>query len=288
MPYYIYAWIGTILLGFYAIIAKLTGKYKITNPSQFSFFATLFGGFITISLALFNGAGWPKNWTFIILAGLSLAISNLIYLVVVKKLDITILSPLFNLKSVITVLLGYFFLGEILTTRMIFLIGMITIAGVFATMDERFSPKSFLNKNIMLGIFLMFFVSIQVLLINRAMSQNDYWTGMMWMVIVSIIFSFGINFPRFYKDLKKTKIKDYSGVVLLAIFGGLSDLAVYKAFEGNVGVSTIIFSLPVSMVLSLFFVFWKPDLLEKHTFKVYMVRFAAAVVMILGAMGLSK
>lgn len=288
MPYYIYAWIGTILLGFYAIIAKLTGKYKITNPSQFSFFATLFGGVITIGSALFNGVGWPKNWTFIVLAGLFLAIGNLIYLTVVKKLDITVLSPLYNLRSVITVLLGYFFLHEILTSRKIILIGMVTIAGIFATMDERFSLKSFLNKNIMLGIFLMFFSSIQTLLINRAMSQNDYWTGMMWMVIVSIIFSFFINFPRFYKDLKKTKIKDYSGVVLLAIFGGLSDLAVYKAFEGNVGVSTIIFSLPVSMVLSVFFVFWKPDLLEKHTVKVYIVRFVAAVVMILGAMGLSR
>ncbi len=288
MPYYVYAWVGTLLLGFYAIIAKLTGKYKITNPSQFSFFATLFGGFITIGMALLNGAGWPKNWTFIILAGLFLAISNLIYLIVVKKLDVTVLSPLFNLKSVATVLLGYFFLGEILTTRMMVLIGVVVVAGIFATMDERFSLKSFLNKNIMLGIFLMFFASIQVLLINRALSQNSYWTGMMWMVIISIIFSFGINYPRFYKDLKKTKIKDYSGVVLLAIFGGLSDLAVYKAYEGNVGVSSIIFSLPLSMVLSLFFVFWKPDLLEKHTVKVYIVRFAAAAVMILGALGLSR
>jgi drug/metabolite transporter (DMT)-like permease len=208
--------------------------------------------------------------------------------VVVKKLDITVLSPLFNLKLVITVLLGYFFLGEILTTRMIFLIGVVVIAGVFATMDERFSLKSFLNKNIMLGIFLMFFASIQVLLINRAMSQNDYWTGMMWMVIMSIIFSFAINFPRFYKDLKKTKIKDYSGVVLLAIFGGLSDLAVYKAYEGNIGISSIIFSLPISMILTLFFVFWKPDLLEKHTVKVYIIRLAATAVMILGAIGLSR
>lgn len=288
MPYYIYAWVGTILLGFYAIVAKLTGKYKITNPSQFSFFVILFGGLITIGIALLNGGGWPKNWTFIVLAGLFIAICNLLYLVVVKKLDITVLSPLFNLKSVITVLLGYFFLRELLTTGMIFLIVATTVAGVFTTMDERFSLKSFLNKNIMLGIFLMFFSSIQTLLVNRAMSQNDYWTGMMWMVIVSIIFSFVINFPRFYKDLKKTKIKDYSGVVLLAILGGLSDLAVYKAFEGNVGVSTIILCLPVSMVLSVFFVIWKPDLLEKHTAKVYLVRFAAVAVMIWGAIGLSR
>jgi hypothetical protein len=105
---------------------------------------------------------------------------------------------------------------------------------------------------------------------------------------MAIVFSFIFLFKRFYKDVLKSKFTDYMGVLLLSIFGGIGDLAAYKAFAGNVGISSIIISLPMSMILVFIFALWKPQLLERHTLKVYAVRFIAAGVMIWGALTLTS
>jgi len=287
MPFYVFAWTTSIIYGLYAVIAKLIGKYQLKNVFQFSFFIILFSRIITTIISIANGAQVPSNWTYIILAGLFLAIGNILYLSVLKSLDLSVMSPLFYLRVVMTVFLGYLFLGENLTIKSIMLIGMIVIAGIFVTMDEKFSIRSFFTKKIGLGLFFMLVLSIQTVFVNRAIAQTDYWTASLWMGLVAIVFSFIFLFKRFYKDVLKSKITDYMGVLLLSIFGGIGDLTAYKAFAGNVGISSIIISLPMSMILVFIFALWKPSLLERHTIKVYVVRFVAAGVMIWGALMLT-
>lgn len=283
----IFAWSASIIYGLYAITAKFIGKYKIDNTSQFSFFIMLFSGIVSGTISLVNGATIPTNWVYVILASLFLSVGNRLYLSVLKNLDISILSPLFNLRVVIMVLLGYLFLGEKLSVNSIFLISVIVIAGIFASMDEKFSLKSFFTKKIALGIFFMLVLSGQSFFVNRAVSQNDYWTTTLWIGLLSIIFSFVMLFSSFYKDFLKSKPSDYIGIIILSIFGGIGDLAAYKAFSGNVGISSIIISLPISMIFVFILSFLKPDLLEKHTLKVYLIRFVSAGIMIWGALKLS-
>lgn len=287
MPFYVFAWTASILYSVYAIIAKLVGKHKIKNIAQFSFFITLFSGLVTGAIALLNGATFPENWTFIVLAALFLSLGNILYLTVLKSLDISVMTPLFNLRVVITVFLGFLFLGETLSTKSILLIAIIVVAGIFATMDEKFSTKSFFTKKIALGIFFMLTLSVQTLFINRAVAQTNYWTAMLWMAILAIVFSFTFLVKRFYKDVLKSKASDYSGIILIALLGGIGDLAAYKAFSGNIGISSIIVSLPLSMIFAFVLSLWKPDLLEKHTIKVYVLRFVSASIMIWGALQLS-
>lgn len=284
MSFYVFAWIASITYGLYAITAKLIGKHKLKNTAQFSFFITLFSGVVTTIIALFNGAKIPTNWTYITLAALFLSLGNILYLTVLKSLDVSVMSPLFNLRVVITVFFGFIFLGEPLSSKSIILIGLIIFAGIFATMDEKFSVKSFFTKKIALGLLFMVVLSVQTLFVNRAVAQTNYWTAVLWMALLAVIFSFIFLFSRFHSDVLKSKPSDYFGVSLLAIFGGLGDLAAYKAFSGNIGISSIIISLPISMLLAFIFALWKPNLLEKHTVKVYLVRFIAAGVMIWGAL----
>ena len=132
----------------------------------------------------------------------------------------------------------------------------------------------------------MFVLSIQSIFINRAIDQTNYWTAILWISLSAILFSFIFLYPKFKNDLKKTHIKNYSGVGLLALVGGIGDLSAFKAFEGNVGISSVIISLPVSMLMAFVFSIWKPELLEKHTLKVYLIRFSAATIMIWGALQL--
>lgn len=232
------------------------------------------------AIAFLYGAGIPTNWTYIILSSALMAIGSAFYLATLKVLDVSVISPLYNLRVAITVLLGAIFLGESLNSNSLILILIILIAGFFATMDEKFSIKSFFTLKVGLGLGFMFVLSIQSIFINRAIDQNSYWTAMLWMSIFSIFFSFSLLYSRFKHDIKTTSLKNYYGVVVLAIIGAMGDLAAYRAFEANVGISSVIISLPISMIMVFALSIWKPDLLEKHTLRVYIVRFLAAFVMV--------
>jgi drug/metabolite transporter (DMT)-like permease len=282
----IFAWIASITYGLYSVVAKLIGKYKLKNTYQFSFFATFFSGIIMAVVSYINGGRIAFNWTYILLAAIFLAFGNILYLTALKVLDVSVISPLFNLRVAITVLLGFFILGENFSFRSLIIILIIFIAGFFASMDEKFSIKSFFTKNISIGLFFMLVLSVQSIFINRAIDQTSYWTAMLWISLLAIIFSFVFLYPKFKNDLRHTKLKNYLGVGLLAIIGGIGDLAAFKAFESNVGLSSVIISLPLSMIIVFILSIWKPTLLEKHSLKVYLVRFVAAGIMIWGALQL--
>lgn len=288
MPFYIFAWTASFSYGLYAVIAKLIGKYQLKNVWQFTFFSLFFSRIITSAISLSSGVSEVNNWTFIILSSVFFVLGAILYIAAIKKLDVSVMASLFNVRVVITVLLGFIFLGEVLSLNSLWLIGLVVFAGFFATMDEKFSLKSFFTKNVGVGLLFMLALSIQSTLINRAIDQTDYWTATLWIGILSIALGFIFFYPKFKHELKKTKLKNYLGVMMLSVVGGLGDLAAFKAFEGNVGISSVIISLPISMLMAVMFSVFKSELLEKHTFKVYAVRFLAAGVMIWGALQLSR
>lgn len=288
MPFYFFAWICSILYGVYSVSAKLIGKHVLKNVYQFSFFATLFGAIFVVPIALLNGAKIPAVWTYIIITGFLFALNNITYLVALSKLDVSVMSPLFSIKVVMSLLLGSIFLHEHMTLVSIGIASLVIFAGFFSTMDEKFSLKSFFTKNIAFGLLFMFISAIQNIFINRAIAQTDYWTATMWIQIFGAIFSFFILFYKFKNELKKTKFSGYYTTILLALIGCFGDLAAYKAFSENVGISSIIISLPISMILVIVLSLWKPNILEKHTVKVYAVRLAATAIMVSGALVLSR
>jgi hypothetical protein len=60
-----------------------------------------------------------------------------------------------------------------------------------------------------------------------------------------------------------------------------------KSYTDNVTISSAIISLPMSMIMAFLFSIFAPNLLEKHTLKVYAIRFTAAAIMIISALKLS-
>jgi len=71
----------------------------------------------------------------------------------------------------------------------------------------------------------------------------------------------------------------------LALFIGV--ITEIWAYKDNVVITSIITSLPISIVLTFIFSIFAPQLLEKHTLKVYAVRLIAAGTMIFAALKLS-
>lgn len=283
-----FAWIASLTYGFYSLTAKLIGHYRLPNVYQFSFFSLLFNAVVISSIALYNGAAIPQAWDFIIVAGITMALGSVLYLTALKNLDLSVIGPLFNIRTVITIILGMVFLGETFSPSQGWIAMIIIATGFFATMDEKFSLKSFFSPSVAIGLLFMLVLSVQTIFINRAVDQSEYWSAVMWMSLIAAATSLIVLFPKFKESLKTTPLKSYLPVALLAILGGVGDLAAYKAFSENVGISSIIISLPLSMIMAFALSFWKPNLLEKHPLKVYLVRFTAAAIMIWGSLQLSK
>jgi len=72
----------------------------------------------------------------------------------------------------------------------------------------------------------------------------------------------------------------------LASAGGT--LAANQAYASNVGISSVILSLPFSMIITIVISVINPKILEHHTAKIYIIRSVSAVIMLISALQLSR
>ena len=143
MPFYIYAWIGTVVSGLFVITAKLTSKHSIANPWLFNFLLTAVILLFTIPPAIYYHATLPNGWLPIILGAIFTTLTTIFYIFSNKALDISVFIPLFNFRGVFAVLIGISFFGEKFTRSSLLFVSIILIAGIFSSMDEKFNLKSF-------------------------------------------------------------------------------------------------------------------------------------------------
>lgn len=285
MPFYVFAWIGAFAYGFVSIISKLTGKYSVRNPWFFNFFYSLFALVMVAFLSFGKGVVLPNSWSNVFLVGLTYALFGIFFILAIFKLDVTTFIPLFNLRGALTAILAAIFLGEPLNNQKIFLVGVIFVAGIFLSIDERLSLKSFYNKHFLVALMAILSLTVNSLLIKQAMSVDSYWTVTFWQFLISQILLLA-TIPFFWKDFGKFRPIQLFPMLLVAMAQIVGDLATNKAYSVNAGVSSIIVSIPVSMFMALILSLIFPQLLEKHTLKVYLIRFTSASVMIISALKL--
>ncbi len=279
MPFYAYAWIATVLYGLVVILGKLTSKYAIKNPWLFNFIWTLLMLLLTIPFAFFNHAEMPKDWLPIIIAGFFNATWYICYIFSTYNLDVSVLTPMFNFRSVFAVLLSIFLLQETLQPYQFFLIGIIFLAGMFANLDERFRIKSFFTRKIGIALFGMLLLAIYGVTVKKVLVHNGIWEATLAINAATLLFLFP-TIPLFVKDLHSITQRNIVPVLFMALAGILGDIAVNFAYKTNVSITTIILAIPISMILTVFLSFFWPKLLEKHTVKIYAIRLFAAAIMI--------
>lgn len=287
MPFYIYAWIATVFGGFFVITAKLTSKHAISNPWLFNFLLSTAVLLFMLPPAIYYHAVIPNNWTVIIVAAIFLTLTNIFYIFSNKSLDVSVFMPLYNFKSIFAVLIGIIFFGENIATNKLIFVVMIFIAGILTSMDEKFSLKSFFKATIAVGIATVFFNTLLNAFTKTAMLSNSVWTATLWIVILNFIFVIP-TIPLFKNEIKKLNFSHVVPVGLMGLFDTVGIFASNKAYQGNLGISSIIMNVPVSMIIAFLFSIFAPKLLEKHTIKIYAIRFSAVTVMIYSAIQLSK
>ncbi len=286
MPFYVYAWIGAIVSGLFVITAKLTSKHSITNPWFFNFLLTVTILFFTIPPAIYYHAVIPNNWTVIILAAIFSTLSTIFYIFSNYRLDVSVFMPLFNFRSIFALLIGLSFFGEKYTTTKLLYVVIIVIAGVLTSLDEKFSLKSFLNAGIVIGILTTFFSAIGNALAKTVLINNSLWTTNLWIAVINFIFLIP-TIPLFKKEVKKLSRAHIVPIGLMGFFSTATSFLANKAYSGNFSVSSLIMTMPFSMIFAFLFSVFAPKLLEKHTLKIYAIRFSATAVMIWAAMQLT-
>lgn len=284
--YILCAWLASFLFGVEGVLGKLTSKHSIKNPWLFNFVWNGVVMLFTIPLAIANHVGLPTEWGNIVIAGLLYALSGVFYTWAIFLLDVSVLSPLFNFRTVFSVLLGVWLLHQLLTTQQYILIGIIFIAGVFVSFDEHFKLRSFFRIPIFIAMIEVVIVAFLGVYTNKALTRNGFWETTLWTQIIGQ-FILALTWTKFGRDLRKISKIQIGAISLMSVAGSIGMLAATKAYAGNVGIAATIISLPFGMVIAFLFAVFAPTLLEKHTMKTYAVRFIAAGVMLVTALRLS-
>ena len=286
MSYILFAWIASISSGLLVVITKLTSKHAIANPWLFNFLRSLVVVVFIIPLAIINHSGMPNNWIPIIVAAITSVLFYILYILAIYKLDVTTIVPLFNFRTVFAVLLGVLLFQEKFTTYQYFLVLVIIVAGIFSTIDEKFNVRSFFNKAVGIALLAMIFLALNSVAVKWAFMFDDVWTVNLWIGVISLIIVLP-TLPLFYKDLFKVGRNQILSIGVIGFFQTITNLTFTLALAVSVGITSVIVTIPFSMILAVLFSVFAPKLLEKHTAKIYIIRFTAAAIMIYGALQLS-
>jgi drug/metabolite transporter (DMT)-like permease len=281
-----FAWLASLMYGTVGVIGKLISRHSVANPWLLNFFWNLFILVLIVPVVWWQGGlVWPSAWANIIWASLFYAGGTAFYVLALYKMDVSVLAPLFSFRTALAVVFGAAMLGELLTSWQYFLIAVIFLSGLFVSVDERFELRSFFNWGTALALLDMLFLVLMAVFIKKSAAEIGYWGTTLWSALLGQVCLL-VTWPLFKKDLSQLKPKQYGLMFIPAVAGMIGTLAVNKAYAVSVSLTSAIISLPLSMVIAFCFSVLAPELLEKHTFKVYAVRFAAAAVMIVAALNL--
>lgn len=287
MNYIFFAWFASILYAVEVFISKIVVKHSIKNPWLYNFFWALLITIFTSIIALFYHAGLPKELFMLLLATVFYELTGIFYVLALFGLDVSVLSPFFNIRVVFTVLLAAVFLGEILTPFQYLLIGMMFVCGIILTMDKSFSLKTFFSLPILYALLAMLSISFMGIFVKKSIALNGYWETNLW---INVLGQIGLlaTIPLFKKSLRSLTFKKIGSLSFIALCGALATLAANRAYASNVSITSVILSIPISMVMAIAFSFIKPSVLENHSLKVYTLRLTAAIFMIIAALKLSS
>jgi drug/metabolite transporter (DMT)-like permease len=241
---------------------------------------------VMLPIALLNGVHFPTHWGPLWLYGIASAFSGLLYILTLYRMDLSIMSPLYSFRTVFSVCMGVAFFNESLSVGQYSLIGIIFLAGLLVSLDEKFSLKSFFHKTTVLALVAIFCSAMVGVATKNAMIYEGFWEVTLWGSFLSIVPALFL-FPWFYKDLKRIPIKKYSGVISSVLLSTLGLLAANMAFAANISITSAILSVPTTMIMAFLFSIFAPKLLEKHSMKIYVIRFSAAAVMVVAALRLT-
>ncbi len=286
LPYYIFAWIASFSYGLVVITSKLASKYSIPNPWMFAFLYNLLVLLFTIPMAVSQNVTLPQFWPNVVYAGLFTATSVMLYVLALYKLDVSVISPLFNFRIIFSLLLGAVLLREALHLNQYFLIMLMFAAGMVVSYDSKLHFGSFFRWPVMIAVLGTLSLALMGVYINKAVAVNGLWSTTLFSLLIAQV-CLVLTVPLFIQQFKKITKTQVAVLSIIAVIDAIATVAANRAYAGNVSISSAIISLPFSMFMAIALAALKPKLLEKHPNHVYAVRVTVAIIMFIAAFKLS-
>jgi hypothetical protein len=279
MSYVLIAFLSLGAFSVYNVLQKITVKYVVADTFIFSFYYYLTAILFFVPF-IFLGKVVGLNSTqlpLVAAAGLIRSFMFVIYLWVFKKLDVTVISSMFNLRVILVALSEVIWLGTVFSGWDYAWMIILFVGGVFLSMDESFSWRSFFNPVMAVFGVVLLLSTIQFVAINRGMAVTDFWTFNFWSYVFSLVGLLPLLWwQKKSLPLPLKEVGVISAVASTALVGVLLESL---AVAANPTGSTAIFSLPGSMILAMILSIFKPGLIESHPVKVYALRLVSAAVM---------
>lgn len=282
----IFAWMASLASGITPLVIKASSKSIVKSPWLFNILWVGFGIPLVVLLAIAKGGGMPADWPSILLLAVASAGFYIFYTVSLYKLDVTTISPLFSLRMVFAVILGLLFLGENISPLGLMLIATIVLTSPLSSYNEKLRIRAFFQKYVVLAIVAMVSLAFMGYFTNISVDKNGYATTLLWQDFLTLLLLLPtLRFAKLQKE--NFSPKKLAPFMLLGVTGFVYTATATLAYAHNLALSSVIVSLPLSMVLAYLLSKRYDRFLESHSSKVYAIRFLGAFIMVGCAIWLS-
>src|SRR3989344_2602169 len=290
MPtYIIFSILAATSFALSLVFNKFISKHKIDNPNalmtyfmlsclSFAVFLFPFAGRLVFSLSFFEP---------LLIATITFLIGYYLFFVGIFKTDASVFAPLFQFQAVIVALFAFVFLGERFPLQNYLCISLVIGGAILVTLDEKMNIKSFLKPGVLIFLAMQLLHAVSNLYIGFTLQKINFLQVLFWEYLV-IGLSF-FPFALLAKPRLGYPLKTVSQFFIATYLSSVGALLLFRAFEENLTISSSIalMSSPIVFIISFFASRFKPDLLEHHSSKVYLIRLVGILIILFGIFKMS-
>lgn len=264
------------------LIYKISSKYAIRDPLRLLFYIFLLQLPSSLSVAFFTRIFFPVELLPSFLGFVStFFLGSVLVGLAVPHLDASVLLPLFNLQVILTAFFSFLMLGETYGWPSYLLMLAIVLGGVLVSLDEKFSLR--FNRplySLLVGLILY---SLSDAFGGRVVASLGVLNLRFWSGLVLVLFSF-LLIP-FFRVPERVRIRQLVPVFLVGFFGFFGMITLTFGFVYSVSISQALARLSsvYSLLLIILLARFRGDFLEKHPWRVYLVRCVGCGVMVLAS-----
>lgn len=204
-----------------------------------------------ICLLFAFGVSWsllpPAFWLYSVLGGIAGALGNGFLVKALQKGALSVLGPINSYKSIVSIIVGIFLLGEIPDVWGIAGIGLIIYGSYFVldTTEEKFSWALLKKQEIQFRIWAMILTAIEAVFVKKVILASSTliafigwcWFGALFSFL--LLFAYRLNIKREFQRIQPAHFHKYA---LLVVCIGIMQLTTNYAFD----------HMPVGYALALF------------------------------------
>lgn len=272
-----------------AIWLKIASKYAVKERNTLIFYSYLVGiSFLPIIAVLTKIQNPLSGIVPLFFFCLAFFLGNYFVTTVLFRYDISVLHPFFHFQTIFSVSFAFIFLGEKFSSVTYFWILLIIIGGFLVGLDEKFRPRAIVSKNFLIFLIGVFFYAFSDIFAKKTMKFMNFYNLKFWSNIILPIM--GLSLISGAEKHIKISRSQIMPVLISNFFGFIAHLFLFNAFSFNITLTQplamfgSLFTFLISVGLSRI----KPEFLEHHTAKVYLLRGLGIILMLSAAIMVSR